>query len=305
MVAVLLALARANRLETTSGAGARASPTRARISRRTRPRSRTAARFRGLRGEARRRHRRRQRGSHRDPLQPAGPPRPVLVRPDAPRTLRSRCRRTDVCHRRQRRRGAQRPAARATTTTARRATPRECSNVARATGRRDDVAGRRHRRIVADAPARLRACLRTIGALLDRFDQFVEESTRARAGRRRSARRRRPRRFRPDRRRSIAGAGRGTALATRCQKPSRWRDWRASTARLPRLPSAPDSAAASGRSSRLSDAPRFLDRWQNAYRTRASGRGADARVLLTRPGPASVRLDRRPTSTADRRQLRA
>ena len=291
MIAVLLALARANRLDGRRRV-AREHPRRAR-------------RPRGVRGDDRERQQLPRPGRRSAASAPkaaaritprssaAQPSRlgAVLVLPDAPRTRRSRCRPTGVRDRRQRRRRAQDRRG------ARRLQPRVaerrdgCSSAGAARPGRDDVAGRRDRR---RRPTRLTGCASCCAAtseLLDRFDQFVEESTRARAGRRRSARRRRPRRIRPHRR-AVAGARRTAAAQPGAGDRGARRDWPASTARWPPRPSAPASAAASGRSSTVERATRSSigGRMRIARRMPVGGRAVA--VLPDEAGAGSRAVER-------------
>ena len=293
MVAVLLALARANR------------PRRPRALARTRPRR--ARGPGGVCGNHRerehvprsgrrswRRHRGRQRGPHGDPLQPAGTARSVLFRPRRATNATSPSL-PDLTFAI----GVSGIAARKTGE-ARDDYNRASRNAARVLERWRETTGRPDNSLAAavrssgDAPQRLRSWLADDQTLLDRFEQFLEESTQLVTAAADQLDSRRPRRFWTHRR-SLAAAWQRNGFATRYRKPCRWRGWHASTARLPHRRLAPGSAAASGRSSSSPDAPAIPRSVAECVSCTALPAAAPrARFFLTRPGPASVRLDVNP-----------
>ena len=143
-----------------------------------------------------------------------------------------------------------------------------------------------------DAPERLRSWLADDDTLLDRFEQFLEESTQlvTAAGDQLAAG-------------DLDGFGRTVDRSQRLAE-ERLRNQVPETIALARLARDHGAFAASAFGAGFggsvwalvssSDAPVFLDRWQNAYRTAHPAAAPRARFFLTRPGPASVRLDVNP-----------
>jgi galactokinase len=140
-----------------------------------------------------------------------------------------------------------------------------------------------------DAAAQLRAWLVDDAALLDRFEQFFEESTQLvpAAGDQLSAG-------------DLDGFGRTVDRSQRLAE-DRLRNQVPETVALARAAREHGAIAASAFGAGFggsvwalvasSDAPAFLDRWQNAYRTAHSSAAPRSRFFLTRPGPAVARLD--------------
>ena len=162
--------------------------------------------------------------------------------------------------------------------------------------------------IAPDAANSSASCLRTTGTLLDRFEQFIEESTRARDRPRRSARARRPRRLWAPRR-SDRSSWPKTGWGTRCRRPSGWRG----CARHGALAASAFGAGFGGSVWALVDAQdaRGLSRSMAECVSRrvCSGGGAAARILFAEAaGPAKrLRLDAakpRATRRSAERQLR-
>ena len=139
-----------------------------------------------------------------------------------------------------------------------------------------------------DAPARLRAMLEGEPALLDRYDQFLEESTRL-----------------------VSGAGdaleRGdldtfgrTVARSQELAETRLRNQVPETMALAGAAREHGALAASAFGAGFGGSVwalvekagvhTFLDRWQNAYRTECPDAAPRSRFFLTRPGPAAVRL---------------
>lgn len=140
----------------------------------------------------------------------------------------------------------------------------------------------------AGAPARLRAMLEGEPELLDRYDQFLEESTRLvpEAG---------DALERGDLDRFGLTVARSQELAE-----TRLRNQVPETMALARAAREQGALAASAFGAGFggsvwalveqSSAHAFLDRWQNAYRTTCPDAAERSRFFLTRPGPAAVRL---------------
>jgi len=141
----------------------------------------------------------------------------------------------------------------------------------------------------SDAPERLRSWLADDTALLDRFEQFLEESTQLviAAG-------------------DQLAAGDFDAFGRTVDRSQRLAEERLGnqvpeTVALARLARENGAFAASAFGAGFGgsvwalvsspDAQEFLDRWQNAYRTAHPAASPRARFFLTRPGPASIRLD--------------
>ena len=141
----------------------------------------------------------------------------------------------------------------------------------------------------SDAPERLRSWLAGDDALLDRFEQFLEESTQlvTAAGDQLAAG-------------DFDGLGRTVDRSQRLAE-ERLGNQVPETATLARLARDNGALAASAFGAGFggsvwalvssADAQVFLDRWQNAYRAAHAAAAPKARFFLTRPGPASVRLD--------------
>ena len=276
MVAVLLALARANRLDDHEPL-ARTRPRRdARTWRRMRRPSRTGARSAVWSEKLASAQRAAARITRRSSAAGRDSSVSSLSSPRATNAHSLPCR-SDLCHRRERHRRAQNRRG------PRRLQPRLAQRGRESWRGGGERTGRPDNSLAAamrssdDAPQRLRSWLADDRTLLDRFEQFLEESTQlvTAAGDQLAAR-------------DLDGFGRIVAIdrsssqrngfATRCRRPSRSRGWHAITAPLPRRRLAPGSAAASGRSSRRQMRRVFLDRWQNAYRgaPRPRRRGRDS-----------------------------
>jgi galactokinase len=175
---------------------------------------------------------------------------------------------------------------------------RASRNAARVLERWREETGRRDESLAAavtssiDAPERIRAMLRGPGnelvELLDRFDQFVEESTRlvpAAADELESG--------------DLDGFGRTVARSQELAERL-LRNQVPETMALVSAARDHGAWAASGFGAGFggsvwalveqSSAHSFLDRWQNAYRTACPSAAVRSRFFLTRPGPAVVRL---------------
>jgi galactokinase len=139
-----------------------------------------------------------------------------------------------------------------------------------------------------DAPERIRQLLGGDQELVDRFDQFLEESTRlvpAAAGQLEAG--------------DLDGFGR-TAARSQELAESLLRNQVPETETLVRTAREHGAWAASAFGAGFggsvwalvdqADAHAFLDRWQNAYRTACPGASAHSQFFQTRPGPAVVRL---------------
>ena len=139
-----------------------------------------------------------------------------------------------------------------------------------------------------DAPERMRSILQGDDALVDRLDQFVEESTRLvpMAG-------------------DALEGGDLDAFGRTVQRSQELaegllRNQVPETVALTRTARDHGARAASAFGAGFggsvwalvdqADAPAFIDRWQNAYRTACPAAAVRARFFLTRPGPAVVRL---------------
>ncbi len=140
----------------------------------------------------------------------------------------------------------------------------------------------------SDAPGRLRALLGSDGELLDRFEQFFEESTRLV-----------PAAADELARGDLHGFGRTVARSQQLAE-ERLRNQVPETVTLARTARAHGAWAASAFGAGFGgsvwalvdqpDARAFLDRWQNAYRTECPAAAPRARFFLTMPGPGVVRL---------------
>ena len=139
-----------------------------------------------------------------------------------------------------------------------------------------------------DAPDHIRRLLRGDQELVDRFDQFVEESTRlvpAAASQLEAG--------------DLDEFGRTVARSQELAEDL-LRNQVPETVSLVRTARDHGAWAASGFGAGFggsvwalveqSSADSFLDRWQNAYRTACRSAAARSRFFLTRPGPAVVRL---------------
>ncbi len=139
-----------------------------------------------------------------------------------------------------------------------------------------------------DAPGHLRQLLDGDQELVDRFDQFLEESTRLvpdAAGQLEAG--------------DLAGFGRSVARSQELAEDL-LRNQVPETVALVRAACDHGALAASAFGAGFggsvwalvdqANAHAFLDRWQNAYRTACPAAAARSRFFLTRPGPAVVRL---------------
>ena len=171
---------------------------------------------------------------------------------------------------------------------------RASRNAARVLERWQQETGRRDASLAAavsssiDAPERMRSILQGDDALVDRLDQFVEESTRLV-----------PMAGDALERGDLDEFGR---TVQRSQKLAEGllRNQVPETVALARTARDHGARAASAFGAGFggsvwalvdqADAPTFLDRWQNAYRTACPAAAVRARFFLTRPGPAVVRL---------------
>ena len=143
-----------------------------------------------------------------------------------------------------------------------------------------------------DAPQHLRSLLADDDTLLDRFEHFLEESTQlvTAAGDQLAAG-------------DLDGFGR-TVDRSQQLAEERLCNQVPETITLARLARNHGALAASAFGAGFggsvwalvpsASAPVFVDRWQNAYRTAHPAAAARARFFATRPGPASVRLDVNP-----------
>jgi galactokinase len=139
-----------------------------------------------------------------------------------------------------------------------------------------------------DAPVRLRAMLEGEPALLDRYDQFLEESTRLVPGAGDALERG-----------DLDAFGRTVARSQELAE-TKLRNQVPETTALARAAREHGALAASAFGAGFggsvwalvekSVAHTFLDRWQNAYRTECPGAAPRSRFFLTRPGPAAVGL---------------
>ena len=176
---------------------------------------------------------------------------------------------------------------------------RASRNAARVLARWRERTGRADNSLAAaiqssdDAPQQLRSWLADDSTLLDRFEQFLEESTQlvTAAGDQLAAR-------------DLDGFGRTVDRSQRLAE-ERLRNQVPETITLARLARDHGAFAASAFGAGFggsvwalvssSDAPVFLDQWQNAYRTAHPAAAPRARFFLTRPGPASRQARRQPT----------
>ena len=284
MIAVLLALVRANGLDRTT-AWLESIATTATTSRRTRPPSRTAERFAGW------------------PARAASAPKAAArITPRSSAASRHAWRNTRSARRAASGRSRSRPGSssrsasaawprarpvrRATTTTAPRATPRECSSCGE----------RRPAGATSRSPPRCRprptprrdcaTCLRGDQELLDRFNQFVEESTELVPAAADAARARRPRGIRPHRR-ALAGARRAAAAQPGARDRGARPDAPASTARWAASAFGAGFGGSVWALVEQASAHTFLDRWQNAYRAACPSAAAALAVLPDETGAGS------------------
>lgn len=155
------------------------------------------------------------------------------------------------------------------------------------TGRRDDSLAAAISSS-SDAPARIRVLLEGEPELLDRYDQFLEESTRLV-----------PAAGDALERGDLEGFGRTVARSQELAE-TRLRNQVPETVALVRTAGDHGALAASAFGAGFggsvwalveqSSARAFLDRWQNAYRTTCPDAAPRSRFFLTRPGPGAIRL---------------
>jgi galactokinase len=171
---------------------------------------------------------------------------------------------------------------------------RASRNAGRVLERWRNGSGRRDETLAAaiassgDAPARIRVLLDREPELLDRYDQFLEESTRLVPGAGDALERG-----------DLDSFGRTVARSQELAETS-LRNQVPETVALARAAREHGALAASAFGAGFggsvwalveqSAAHAFLDRWQNAYRTMCPGAASRSRFFLTRPGPAAVRL---------------